>query len=127
MSKKKTGLLIALGAVLGAAAAGASYYFKYRSFSDELDQDFHDYEEDEMSTEPCDCVASCSESANRTYISLDGAKVKTSEDAKPAAQEDAADAAAEKTNETEAAKETKTAAQESSGAVIEEETEEAGE
>ena len=28
MSKKKTGLLIALGAAIGAAAAGISYYLK---------------------------------------------------------------------------------------------------
>ena len=37
MSKKKTGLLIALGAAIGAAAAGISYYLKYKSFNDELD------------------------------------------------------------------------------------------
>ena len=45
MSKKKTGLLIALGAAIGAAAAGISYYLKYKSFNDELDKDFHDYED----------------------------------------------------------------------------------
>ena len=47
MSKKRTGLWIAFGAVLGAAAAGISYYLKYKSFNDELEQDFHDYEEEE--------------------------------------------------------------------------------
>lgn len=35
MSKKKTGLLIALGAAIGAAAAGISYYLKYKSFNDD--------------------------------------------------------------------------------------------
>ena len=34
MAKKHTGLLIALGAALGAAAAGLSYYLKYKSFND---------------------------------------------------------------------------------------------
>lgn len=123
MSKKKTGLLIALGAVLGAAVAGASYYFKYRSFNNELDQDFHDYENEEIPTEPCNCVASCSESANRTYISLDGAKTKTNEDAEPAKQENPVVATIEETSKTA----TMTTAQEPSGAVIEEEMEEAGE
>ena len=47
MSKKKTGLLIAVGAALGAAAAGISYYLKYKSFNDEIDKDFHDYEEEQ--------------------------------------------------------------------------------
>ena len=40
MSKKKSGLLIAFGAMLGGAvAAGISYYLKLKSFNDELDQD----------------------------------------------------------------------------------------
>ena len=48
MSKKKSGLLIAFGAMLGGAvAAGISYYLKLKSFNDELDQDFHEYEEEE--------------------------------------------------------------------------------
>ena len=51
MSKKRTGLWIAFGAVLGAAAAGISYYLKYKSFNDELEQDFHDYEEEEDAKE----------------------------------------------------------------------------
>ena len=48
MSKKKSGLLIAFGAMLGGAvAAGISYYLKLKSFNDELDQDFHEYEEED--------------------------------------------------------------------------------
>ena len=47
MSKKRTGLLIALGAMIGAAAAGIAYYLQYKSFNDELDKDFHDYEEED--------------------------------------------------------------------------------
>ena len=113
MSKKKTGLLIALGAVLGAAATGASYYLKYRSFSDELDRDFHDYEDEDFSMDEADSDSvSAADSANRTYISLESAKAKTCEDAKPAEQEETKEEAA---------------APESSGAVIEEETEGIGE
>ena len=52
MSKKKSGLLIAFGAMLGGAvAAGISYYLKLKSFNDELDQDFHEYEEEETPSE----------------------------------------------------------------------------
>ena len=79
MSKKKhTGLLIAAGAILGAAAAGVSYYLKYKSFNKEIDTDFHDYEENEVKEETEDePVVTCSD-ASRTYISLDSNKAKSS-------------------------------------------------
>ena len=82
MSKKKhTGLLLVAGAILGAAAAGASYYLKYKSFNKEIDNDFHDYEEDEIKEETDDePVVTCSD-ASRTYISLDSNKTKSSEPA----------------------------------------------
>ena len=79
MSKKNhTGLLIALGAVLGAAAAGVSYYLKYKSFNDEIEKDFHDYEED-TTEETADETFSISDT-NRTYISIDSNKAKATED-----------------------------------------------
>ena len=78
MSKKNhTGLLIALGAVLGAAAAGAGYYFKYKSFNKEIEKDFHDYEEDETE-DTADETLSFND-ANRTYISIDSNKSKAVE------------------------------------------------
>ena len=80
MSKKRTGLLIAVGAALGAAAAGISYYLKYKSFNDEIDKDFHDYEEDEISEMTTNEPISCADS-NRTYISLDSGKLKSCETA----------------------------------------------
>ena len=68
MSKKNTGLLIALGAIAGAAAAGISYYLKYKSFNEDVEKDFHEYEdEDEMEEE---AEASSCDSSNRTYITL---------------------------------------------------------
>ena len=80
MSKKNhTGLLIALGAVLGAAAAGVSYYLKYKSFSDEIENDFHDYEE-EAAEEAVDETFSINDT-NRTYISIDSNKSKTTDEA----------------------------------------------
>ena len=47
MAKKSFGKFIALAAVAGAAAAAVSYYLKYRAFSKELDEDFHDFENGE--------------------------------------------------------------------------------
>jgi len=79
MSKKRTGLLIAVGAALGAAAAGISYYLKYKSFNDEIDKDFHDYEEETeevIKEEPVSCA-----DAKRTYITLDSNKCKSCEEA----------------------------------------------
>lgn len=75
MSKKRTGLLIAFGAVLGAAAAGLSYYLKYKSFSDELDRDFHDYEDDGLDENAKkEEAAALKETPRRSYISLWKAK-----------------------------------------------------
>lgn len=78
MSKKKTGLLIAFGAALGAAAAGLSYYLKYKSFNDDVDKDFHDYEEDETVEEKEEETMTCTDTG-RTYITLDSGKCKSCE------------------------------------------------
>lgn len=72
MSKKKTGLLVAFGAIIGVAAAGLSYYLKYKSFSNDVDKDFHEYEDEEDDEDmngEVSAVSSC-ESAGRTYITL---------------------------------------------------------
>ena len=88
MSKKKSGLLIALGAMLGgAAAAGISYYLKLKSFNNELDQDFHEYEEEdtpsgekEEKTEPA---------PERTYITINSGK--EADDSETSEKEEAGD------------------------------------
>ena len=68
MSKKKSGLLIAFGAMLGGAvAAGISYYLKLKSFNDELDQDFHEYEEEDS---PSDENEEKAENLSLIHISL---------------------------------------------------------
>lgn len=73
MSKKKSGLLIALGAMLGgAAAAGISYYLKLKSFNDELDQDFHEYEEEETPSEETE--EKTEPASERTYITINSGK-----------------------------------------------------
>ena len=63
MAKKAFGKLAALLTIAGAAAAGISYLTRYRSFNKELDEDFHDFE-DEDDTEVPDSTMS------RNYVSL---------------------------------------------------------
>ena len=46
--KKHFGKLLTLAAIVGAAAAGVSYVLQYKSFHKELDEDFHDFEDDSM-------------------------------------------------------------------------------
>ena len=73
MSKKKSGLLIAFGAMLGGAvAAGISYYLKLKSFNDELDQDFHEYEEEETPSEETE--EKTEPAPERTYITINSGK-----------------------------------------------------
>ena len=103
MSKKKTGLLIAASAALG-AIAGISYYLKYKSFNDEIDKDFHDYEEEDAVEETNDDPVSFDE-AGRTYISIGKAAEAESacEEAAPEeapAEEETAEATEEPAKET---------------------------
>ena len=85
MSKKKSGLLIALGAMLGGAvAAGISYYLKLKSFNDELDQDFHEYEEDE--TPSGEKEEKAEPAPERTYITINSGK--DADDAKVSGKEE---------------------------------------
>ena len=63
MSKKGMGRLVVLAAVAGAAAAGVSYLTRYHSFNRELDEDFHDFEDEEEGPVPDSTM-------NRNYVSL---------------------------------------------------------
>ena len=126
MSKKKSGLLIAFGAMLGGAvAAGISYYLKLKSFNDELDQDFHEYEEEDS---PSDENEEKAENApERTYITINSGKdAETADD--PAAEKKEECSAAEGTCETAAdsssAAEGSAANEKTSSVVVEDDTEE---
>ena len=131
MSKKKSGLLIAFGAMLGGAvAAGISYYLKLKSFNDELDQDFHEYEEEDS---PSDENEEKAESApERTYITINSGKdAETADDPAAEKKEDpdtAECSAAEGTCETAAdsssAAEGSAANEKTSSVVVEDATEE---
>lgn len=63
MGKKGFGKFVALAAIAGAAAAGISYFKKYRSFNKELDEDFRDYEDEEDAPLPDSTMT-------RNYVSL---------------------------------------------------------
>lgn len=99
MSKKKTGLLIAFGAALGAVAAGLSYYLKYKSFSNEVNQDFHDYEEDDPVKDEQEEPVTCTDTG-RTYITLDSGKCKSCEHAETCDDAQTAPAKCPETEET---------------------------
>lgn len=45
-SKGSFGRFLAFATIAGAVAAGISYFTKYRSFHKELEEDFHDFEDD---------------------------------------------------------------------------------
>lgn len=66
MAKKGLGKFVAFAAAAGVIAAGISYLTKYKSFHDELEEDFHDFEgeDDKDSDEPADSTMS------RNYVSL---------------------------------------------------------
>lgn len=70
MAKKGLGKFVAFAAIAGVVAAGISYFTKYKSFHDELEEDFHDFEgEDEKdSEEPADSTMT------RNYVSLNPEK-----------------------------------------------------
>lgn len=63
MAKKGLGKFVMLAAVAGAAVAGISYFRKYQSFNKELDEDFHDFEDEEDTPVPDSTMT-------RNYVSL---------------------------------------------------------
>lgn len=84
MAKKKIGRFVALATVTGVVAAGISYFLRYKSFHDELNDEFHEFEDEEFDGE----LPHENEVSQRTYVSLN--EKKENPEAKPA------DAAAEK-------------------------------
>ncbi len=90
MAKKSFGKFLALATITGAVAAGVSYFLKYRSFHAELEEDFHDFEDDDFDgTLPHE-----GESAPRNYVPL-GEKKEEAMDT----VEEAAESAAQETGE----------------------------
>lgn len=67
MAKKGNGFgkLVAFATVAGAVAAGISYFTKYKSFHKELEEDFHDFEDDGN-----DDISKIDSTMNRNYVSL---------------------------------------------------------
>ena len=67
MAKKGNGFgkLVAFATIAGAVAAGISYFTKYKSFHKELEEDFHDFEDDVN-----DDISKIDSTMNRNYVSL---------------------------------------------------------
>lgn len=67
MGKKGNGFgkLVAFATIAGAVAAGISYFTKYKSFHKELEEDFHDFEDDGN-----DDISMIDSTMNRNYVSL---------------------------------------------------------
>lgn len=77
MAKKQFGKFITLAAVAGAAAAGISYFLRYKSFHKELDEEFHDFEDD---FDCCEEAGDNSSTATRSYVSLNPERTENDED-----------------------------------------------
>ena len=126
MSKKKSGLLIAFGAMLvGAVAAGISYYLKLKSFNDELDQDFHEYEEEETPSEETE--EKTEPAPERTYITINSGKDTNAADdsvKKEETKDSEETACPEPTDEKDSVKEENVPEEKTSSVVVEDDTEE---
>lgn len=125
MSKKKSGLLIAFGAMLGGAvAAGISYYLKLKSFNDELDQDFHEYEEEDTPSEEKE--EKTEPAPERTYITINSGK--DADAADDSVKEETKDSeeteCPESTDEKDSVKEESVPEEKTSSVVVEDDTEE---
>lgn len=84
MAKKKFGKFVALATVSGVIAAGISYFLKYKSFNNELDEDFHDFEGDD---DEFDGELPHASETGRTYVTLGDKKEDTAEAVKDAAKD----------------------------------------
>ena len=65
MAKKGNGFGKLVATIAGAVAAGISYFTKYKSFHKELEEDFHDFEDDGN-----DDISKIDSTMNRNYVSL---------------------------------------------------------
>ncbi len=67
MAKKGNGFgkFVAFATIAGAVAAGISYFTKYKSFHKELEENFHDFEDDGN-----DDISKIDSTMNRNYVSL---------------------------------------------------------
>lgn len=84
MAKNKWGKFLALATAAGAIAAGISYFVKYKTFSKELDEDFHDFEGDEEDFDGS--LPHESEAPERTYVTLGEKRAEVSEAVSEAAE-----------------------------------------
>lgn len=109
----------------GAVAAGISYYLKLKSFNDELDQDFHEYEEEETPSEETE--EKTEPAPERTYITINSGKDTNAADdsvKKEETKDSEETACPEPTDEKDSVKEENVPEEKTSSVVVEDDTEE---
>ncbi len=74
MAKKGFGKMIAFAAVAGAAAGCISYVLRYKTFHKELEQDFHEFEDDGDEEDEEKQPSSDVRQTDRNYIALHASK-----------------------------------------------------
>lgn len=72
MAKKHWGRFVAFAAVAGAVAAGISYVLQYKTYHNELEKDFREFEDED--TEDSEGRTVDPRSVNRNYIALSSSK-----------------------------------------------------
>ena len=125
MSKKKVKGAVLWGMLGGAVAAGISYYLKLKSFNDELDQDFHEYEEEETPSEETE--EKTEPAPERTYITINSGKDTNAADdsvKKEETKDSEETACPEPTDEKDSVKEENVPEEKTSSVVVEDDTEE---
>ncbi len=74
MAKKHWGRFVAFAAVAGAVAAGISYVLQYKTYHNELEKDFREFEDGGDDSEDSEDRTIDPRSANRNYIALSSSK-----------------------------------------------------
>ena len=74
MAKKHWGRLAVFAAVTGAVAAGISYVLQYKTYHNELEKDFREFEDGEDDSETPQDHTIDPRSSNRNYIALSSSK-----------------------------------------------------
>lgn len=77
MAKKGLGRFVAFAAIAGAAAAGVSYALRYKTFHNELEKDFREFEDEDEDGEDLDEGQETAEEPkklDRNYIALHASK-----------------------------------------------------
>ncbi len=105
MAKKNMGKFFALASLFGIAAAGISYYARYKSFHKELDKDFHDFEGEDDDDFDDTLPKEKENHAERNYVTLGDSPKKEPEEETKNSEEKAEDKKEDRTESSAAIEE----------------------